>query len=144
LGTIYLRLGRPYEASVRFERALALQPRDVRALTNLGAAHVRLGDLAGAETVFAKTLSIVPKDNTVRCNLAMVVFKEHKWVEAVEQLATAIRTNPSDPNPYYFFGLIDGEMGAREAAIQMLQKAVRLKPDYVQAQTKLKELVHEK
>ena len=142
LGAVYLQQGRFYEASVRFARALAIQPDDVRALSNFGVANVRMGNLDRAAKAFGRVLALAPNDNVARCNLAMVLFAEDKWGEAVQQLATAIRLSPSDANPYYFLGIVDEKMGSREAAIQMFEKAIQLKPDYKEAQAKLKELAY--
>jgi tetratricopeptide (TPR) repeat protein len=140
LGTVYMRLGLLEPAKGRLERAIALDPNDVQALSNLGVIHMRLGELKAAEKNFKRVIAIAPNENIARCNLAMVIFSQGRWDEAVERLLDAARRHPSDANPYYFLGLLDEQIGAREAAIEMFKRAVQLKPDYVEAQAKLVEL----
>ena len=67
-------------------------------------------------------------------------LQEGRWDEAVRQLAAAIKLNPSDANPYFFFGVIDEKMGAREAAVEMYSRAIQLDPEYDQARARLTEL----
>lgn len=144
LGTVYMRLGLLDPAKAALERAITLDPNDVQALSNLGVIHMRRGELKTAEKNFKKVIAIAPDEDIARCNLAMVVFSEGRWDEAIKQLLDTARLHPSDANPYYFLGLLNEQMGAHEAAIEMLKRAVQLKPDYVEAQAKLLELDHSK
>lgn len=140
LGVVYLRLGLLRQAREQFKRAAALDPSDFEALSNLGLVNERLGDLPGAERDFRRAIALAPKEVIARCDLAMVLFRQGRWDEASAELALTIQQHPRDANGYYFFGLIDQQMGAREAAIDMFEQAVRLKPDFVEAQAKLIEL----
>jgi protein O-mannosyl-transferase len=140
LGTVYMRQGSFEKAKDFFTRALTSKPRDFQLLSNLGSVDAELGEFVEAKTALERAIKIAPDEVIARCNLAMLLFRQGQWEKASEQLAIAIRRKPNDPEPYYFFGLIDQEMGVRAAAIEMFKHAVRLKPDFVEAQAKLVEL----
>ena len=107
---------------------------------NLGIVDFKLGDLAAAERSFQQAITIAPREISAYCNLSSVLFKEGKWVEAVDRLTTAMRLDPSNPAPYYFLGAIDQQMGARDAAILMYKKALQVSPGYAAASSSLKQL----
>lgn len=69
LGTAYLGLGRPAEALTEFGRALALTPRDPRALNNRGAALLALGQTEAARRDFERALALDPCLFEARLNL---------------------------------------------------------------------------
>jgi Flp pilus assembly protein TadD len=69
LGRIHLRGERPAEARAVLERALALDPRHVRALSHLAVASLRLGDLDGAERALARAVETAPDREDLRRRL---------------------------------------------------------------------------
>ncbi len=59
--------------------------------------------------------------------------------KTLQTLDTTINFAPTDPKLYYNKALVLETLGKKEEQVQMLTKAIRLKPNYLEASAKLKE-----
>ena len=63
--------GRPAEAAVQYRKALAIDPRNVKALNGLGGVYRSLGQLDKAEEFLRKALAVDPNDPGSHNNLGL-------------------------------------------------------------------------
>ena len=75
IGVVYLRMGRPSDASREFSVALTASPNDPQALTNCGAALYALGRGEEAAETFRTALGIDPCNFDARNNLILAYRK---------------------------------------------------------------------
>ncbi len=84
----------PAVASVLFLKALDHDPRNTRALNDLGVARDLQGDHAGAQQAYRRALGIDPQDSAPQVNLALSMAMSGSAADAVRVL----RPMASDPN----------------------------------------------
>ena len=60
LGTVYKKLGRAADAEAAYRRALALNPRDIKALNNLGNLRLEQGEYDAALDWYGRALALAP------------------------------------------------------------------------------------
>ena len=84
LGWSRLQTGRPADAVIAYERAVALAPDDAATWSSLGDAHLAAADTAKARTAFARALALDPKDPTARYSLAAIKAQAGNRKGAVE------------------------------------------------------------
>jgi Flp pilus assembly protein TadD len=93
LGRISL-VNDPAGAQVLFLHALDRDPRNTKALNDLGVARDLLGDHAGAQQAYRRALGIDPDDSAAQVNMALSMAMSGSADEAVRML----RPMASDPN----------------------------------------------
>src|SRR5213075_2074846 len=86
LGEEELKAGRPAEAQVRFEQALAIDSTLHEGWNNLGAARMNQGDLGDAIQEFKKALVLHPSDLTAFENLGRAYLLSGRLPEAIDVL----------------------------------------------------------
>jgi tetratricopeptide (TPR) repeat protein len=95
-GRVALNQGRPDQAAVRFEEALAENPDNVDALVGLGVARYRLGDHPSAIANLEQAVSKQPDQAVARLYLALAYLHRGDDAAAVGQLA-ALQALPLHP-----------------------------------------------
>ena len=95
-GRIALNQGRPDQAAVRFEEALAEDPANVDALVGLGVARYRLGDYPSAIASLEEAVAKQPGQAGARLYLALAYLHHGDDAAAVEHLA-ALQAVPLHP-----------------------------------------------
>jgi tetratricopeptide (TPR) repeat protein len=128
LGTALLGLGRPNEAAVQYERAIAINPDNAMAYGNLGKV---LQDLGRSELAFAayhKALALRPQNAEVLLNLGAALLDQHRWDEAVRftREAIALRPDSAMAHANLAVGLLG--LGQHEAALAACREAMALDP----------------
>jgi Flp pilus assembly protein TadD len=110
--------GREREALTHFEQALAGNPGNSSAHTNIAPLLANRGRLAEAITHLEKALEIRPEDVEAHNNLGLMLAMSGRIPEATAQIETAVRlTGGKDPLLLDLLGKLYAEAGQfREAA----------------------------
>src|SRR6185295_11571360 len=96
--------GRLDEAVDRYERALAIDPRNALAHYNLALAREAAGDDAGAERHYAAAISAAPTFANAHNNLAVLLYRRGDWAGAWREAHLA-RRNGLAPNEEFLRAL---------------------------------------
>ena len=128
LGHTYLVSGKPGEALATMDKVLALNPRNVDALT------VRAGilDAAGrkdeARQGYERALEIEPESRFLRMSLASNLGTAGKLEEAAAIYERLIADFPTEQGFYQLAGIAYSYLGQHDRAISRLRQAVALRP----------------
>jgi tetratricopeptide (TPR) repeat protein len=143
-GPMYYNLGVSLQAQgnldaavSNYRRALAIKPRDAKALANLGAALKIQGQLDAAAESFRRALAINPGDAGVHNNLGVVLQGQGDFDAAIKSYRKAISLNPDDAEAHNNLGNALRDKEELDAAITCLRQAIALKPDYAEAHNNL-------
>ena len=115
------------------EKKILDNPKDAKALEDLGAQYIELGNIDNAEKVLKQAMQIDPNRCRIWFNLGVVYAKRGQWVEALEPFVKAIELNPEDASSRYNCGLVLEKIGQIDAAIEQHSEAIALNPDYISA-----------
>ncbi|MFB3923362.1 MAG: tetratricopeptide repeat protein [Terriglobia bacterium] len=133
LGVAYLKKGEPAKAADIFRRQIAFNPRDFRAHDQLGRAYVKLGRPADAEREFEQTRRLHEyyregKTELMECRRELEQGKpEVAWKTCGAALSS------DDIDRLVAAGMIFGEFGQYERALQLFGKALELDPESPEA-----------
>jgi class 3 adenylate cyclase/TolB-like protein/Tfp pilus assembly protein PilF len=124
------------EATALFERALALDPQNLPAVTGLAnalAAHTILthdaGDAARAEKLIDTALALQPDNSTAHRTKGLILgFVKHEMRPAIAEAERAIALDPNDADAHAEAGLWKGSLGHVEDGISGVETALRLSP----------------
>jgi Flp pilus assembly protein TadD len=125
--------GRYDEAREAYLRVLKIEPNNLAALVNLGAAEYRLGNLAESERHLRRSLQIKPDNPTAWLNLGIIYLERGEAMRALAAMAQAVVHSPRDPVARQYLGVAAGRNGWFDAAESELRRAIELKPDYADA-----------
>lgn len=98
-------------ARAALERALALRPRDSKALGLLGQAQYRLGNFDEAATAYGRLVNENPVEAAARVNLGLANLKAKRYADAVKQLEIALDLSPGHKKAMGYLGLAHLEIG---------------------------------
>jgi tetratricopeptide (TPR) repeat protein len=93
-----LRLNKVDEAIVALRQAVALDPRDLSSVANLGNALRKQGKSAEAIEMYRRALANAPDDPDLMNNLAVALRAERRNQEAIDLLTKGLSKKPDDPN----------------------------------------------
>ncbi|TPW12829.1 MAG: hypothetical protein FD129_1391, partial [bacterium] len=96
LGIVLAKEGRMEEAEAAFRRALAADPNDRTAVSNLATAQIRREEFASAESLLVRLLSADPGYTLGWNNLAICHQRQGRMEEALASYGRAIQLQPSD------------------------------------------------
>jgi tetratricopeptide (TPR) repeat protein len=85
-------------AVAAYRRFLELQPNNVEAHSNLGAALARQGRSEEAIEQYGRALAIDPARTVVRLNLALALYKANRIAEAAAELQRVVAEQPDQAN----------------------------------------------
>ena len=138
LGDIYTKLGKPDEAQKQYDLAAFIEQKfgniDQRTLALLWADHdIKLDEalqIAAAE--HEKRKDILTADIYAWC-----LYKKGQFEEAKKAITEAMRMKTKDARIFYHAGMIEKELGNKKAAVDYLQRAIKLNPafDILQIET---------
>ena len=141
LGVVLLRLDRLSEAEQHMREAIRLQPDEAEAHSGLGAALARQARMAEAIDAYreAVRLEAVASLGSRQSRCRAGEFQEHPMTPMASLLqAIAIDTGPAAWR--YRVATLLHEQGRTAEAIQQLEAAVRIDPDYTEARDALQQL----
>lgn len=133
LGAAYLKIRLPAIAVEKMERALPLEPENLRLNWNLALAYGDLGKDQKAETILRGILARYPDHGPTYINLATIQMRENRLAEAKEHLLVAAQLLPKDSTVYWNLGQIATRTDQNEEAIQAYSRVVELQPDRAEA-----------
>jgi Flp pilus assembly protein TadD len=117
------------EAIRRFERCLALDPRDVQALTGVAAAYLSAGRLDEAVVAFRRALAAgAGPENAIRRSLAVAYLHSGLLDEAEKECRAVLRRDPEDVTAVLILGRVHLQQGREEEARALWATARRLAP----------------
>ncbi len=118
------------------EKALALSPDDIQALSLLGWAQMLAESYDEALGTFSKVLMREPANALARVNVGYICLKKKIFGEAIEHLSRAIRLDNDRKATLYahfYLGLVYLEREMFEDAETFFRKALALGPNLVEA-----------
>jgi serine/threonine-protein kinase len=146
LGIFYESIGRPRDAIAQFNRALELTPDNSWPYTNLAMAYMDLDDpkmLDKAERALRKSIAINPTFGAY-ANLGFLYAQEHRFRESIAASLSALKLNDQSYDVWdnlaaAYEWLKDDEKAseARRKAIELLERTVRVDPQFAEAQATL-------
>ncbi|MBM4028118.1 MAG: tetratricopeptide repeat protein, partial [Planctomycetes bacterium] len=132
LGTELLKAGKPAEAVVQFQQAIAADPTHAGAHNNLGLAYERLGR-EDAQAQFERALQLQPDFTHAHFNLARILMQKGRNADAVAALQRTIAIDPNHVGALNMLGTVLGRQQQFAAATSCLERAVRLDPNHAEA-----------
>ncbi len=118
------RRGALAEAQTLFEKALAAEPDDAVARTQLGELAALAGRYADARDHFDKAIAASPDYQPARRDLGKTLFVEGDYAAARTALAAAADLSPGDAETRYLLGIACRYAGRADDAIGHLQAAL--------------------
>jgi protein O-GlcNAc transferase len=129
--------GRLNEAIVLYRRVLAIRPKHLDALNNLGAALAGLGKLAEAEVSYRKAIAANPDFVAAHSNLGSALQAQGKLDAAIASFTEATRRKPDYADAHFNLGSAFKEQGDQDRAILSFKRAIEIKPEHVGAHNNL-------
>ncbi|HUH85298.1 MAG TPA: adenylate/guanylate cyclase domain-containing protein [Stellaceae bacterium] len=120
------------------ERALQLDPRNVRALIQLAFRSLdrvnelrsadRDGDLRQAHAYIARALDVDPGNAAAHFARSQLLVAEHHFDEAIDEAQQSLALDPSFVSAYGTLAIANAYLGHPENSVEYAEKAVRLSP----------------
>ncbi len=95
-GGSLIRLGRPFQAAESYRHLLTIDPKDLRAKSNLALVLNQVGDFLGAEEQIRPVAQLATATPAVLIHFAQSLLGQQRYKEAVEPLQRCLSRN-SDP-----------------------------------------------
>jgi Flp pilus assembly protein TadD len=116
-------------AETELRRALAIDPAFVPASVNLAELDRVRGRDDEAETCLRQALARVPDDSALHYTLGLVLVRQHRMPEALEQLAAAAHDGTDDARRGYVYAVALHDTGDVRGARRELERVLRRHPD---------------
>jgi tetratricopeptide (TPR) repeat protein len=127
------------EAKQKYEEVLAINQRSMIAANNLAYLYAEASeDLDRALTLAQTAVEQAPDNPDVRDTLGWVYYKQELPDLAARAFEDSISKNPENAIYHYHLGLASVKQGNLVRARRSYQAALKLKPDYTEAQQALK------
>lgn len=139
LGELTIRAGKPREAVEVFRRAVAVSPSSAT-YGGLGAAWFAMEQVDSAAVALRHAVELNPNNARSRFNLANVLEILGADEEAGEHFAAYVERVPQDPLGQFNYGVHLERQGDLEGAVARVEEAVRLDPEYLEAQVVLAQM----
>lgn len=140
LGLVVQAKGRLDEAAGHYRMAMGAKPDDAKAYFGFANVLLKRGKAADAIPYYREVLRLDPGLIGAYFNLSVVLAETGRFKEAQDCLDRVLRFAPFDPNVYYNAGVMLHKQGKHAGAKEQYLHALRLDPDYRQAEEALKEL----
>jgi len=137
LGVIAAESGDMGGAAARFDRAVALEPRNPEALYNRGRLRLDLGDIDAAVADLHASIAADPTVPRARINLAVALIRQGSLPAAEEQLREALAIDPGDPRGLTNLAEILRATGRAPEALSLYRQALDSDPGYAHAAARL-------
>ncbi|MBR1132558.1 tetratricopeptide repeat protein [Bradyrhizobium iriomotense] len=132
-GMISMELRHHEEAAAKFAMALALKPGSPRILAQRGRLSYELQRLEPALADFEAALAISPKFELALQGKAQACLVMGKTAQAMAAATALIEQNPRSELGLALMGFCYSNQGEMDAAIEYLDRALAIKPDYEDA-----------
>ncbi len=115
-------------ALVAFEKAIKLNPKDVRSWNGKGLALLELGKIEDAIKVFEKAIKLNPKDEMSWKEKGDALLKLNRTKEAIKVFDESIKINPKNASLWSKKGDALLKLNKTKEAIKAFDKAIKLNP----------------
>jgi tetratricopeptide (TPR) repeat protein len=115
-------------ALVAFEKAIKLNPKDVRSWNAKGLALLELGKTEDAIKVFEKAIKLNPKDSFPWRGKGFGLLKLNKTKEAIKAFDKAIKLNPKDEMSWKEKGDALLKLNRTKEAIKVFDESIKINP----------------
>lgn len=136
LGQLYAGLGDPL-ALRYFDNATRIAPNDITALHAKADYLTATNDLEGAVGLYRKIITIDPQYDEAYFNSGLLYLDMDSVAKAEQQFDLTVKISPTHIRGYYFRGLSREMQGKAAEAKADYEQALRMAPDYEQAQERL-------
>jgi protein O-mannosyl-transferase len=139
LGAALMRAGRPAEAVTEYREALRLAPGSARAHDDLGEALVQAGDRPQAATHFEEALRLDPDYAPAHVNVANLLVDAGRPQDAVQFYLKALEMPDEidEAQVHSNLGVAYAMTGRSALAVRHFREALRIRPDFREAQANL-------
>jgi tetratricopeptide (TPR) repeat protein len=100
---------------------LKANPFDVAAIRMMAELAGRLGRYGDAETLLRRALELAPAFAAARSNLAMVLYRQHRPIDAIAELDTLLGDDPDNPAHGNLKAAALGRVGGYDEAIALYE-----------------------
>ena len=121
------------KAEEAFEQAVALHPRDARALTALGQVQEQLGKLPESVETFHKVIELDPLSSEAHENLGIALGDQNNLALALKESSIATRLEPRSASAHFLRGRLLSDLGKHEEARDEFRKALDIAPEFAEA-----------
>lgn len=128
LGRLRFERGDCTGAEAALRRHLQLEPRSVNGQAQLGAALLCLERYPEAIAALEQATRLKPDLGEAYFNLGYAQTRARRGLEAIGSLRSAIRYSPHLVDAYIILADLLNQTGEKQEALQLLQRAQRLKP----------------
>jgi len=115
-------------ALVAFEKAIKLNPKDVRSWNGKGLALLELGKIENAIKVFEKAIKLNPKDWYPWRGKGFGLLELNKTKEAIKAFDKAIKLNPKDEMSWKEKGDALLKLNKTKEAIKVFDESIKINP----------------
>ncbi|MBF0370226.1 MAG: sulfotransferase [Magnetococcales bacterium] len=116
-----------------YQQALAIDPQNTDAFSNMAVALKGQGKLQAAAESLKKALAIKPDFASAHNNLGVILKELHAYDEATDHFKKALALTPDFAQAQHNLGNALAEAGKIEEAMVYLEKTLALKPDWCKA-----------
>jgi tetratricopeptide (TPR) repeat protein len=136
--------GKSQQAIAHLRKAIALYPKYLRALNDLGVRFLEQRKLDEAEKEFVRAIELDPKAFNPQLNLGITLVQAERFTEAAKTLEQALSIRPDSASGRLYLGLALGSLNDLAGAAREFKKAHELGgPAYAVAMFNLG-LVHQR
>jgi len=119
------------------KKAIEVQPKNTRALHNLGTAYKELGKLKEAINYYKKVLQIDPKHTNAHYNLGLVFYKLNEFKTAKIYLKKTVEIQNNFALAFFCLANVHVELKEFNDAVSCYQKAIEINPNLASAHNNL-------
>jgi protein O-GlcNAc transferase len=137
LALVFEDRGADQDAAAAYARAIALDAGLAQAHNNLGSVLLRLGDVETALTHLERAALFQPGWPEVHNSHGNALKAALRFEEARAAYSRAIEARGDFAKAHYNLGVLESELGNREAAVAALRRALAIEPDNALARAAL-------
>lgn len=127
-GIAHAQNNQPLKAKDCFERALAINPNDAAALSNLGIVLGTLGEVDAAIAAFHRAIALQPSYKTAYLNLALTQHEQGQSAAAIDSFLTVIALDPTSFQAYCMLSAAYFQLKQFNLALGAIEQALALRP----------------
>ncbi len=133
IGAAHAAAGKTAEAKAAFDEALRLNPKDARALNDLGYLLEQAGDAVQAADLYRRALEARADFALARTNLGELLARQGDLAAAVREYEQAAKDAPGSPEIQYNLARHLADAGRADEALTVYRGVVALNPKDVRA-----------